>query len=165
MIFFESCNSTKMKGTFNCHFDFAFTFFLKVAIQRTWKGLSTVILTLFSQPKPGWPFCRSFLKVSFQWKWKGLSAVILAWFQSKSSRALLLIRFESCNSMKWKGLSTFILALLPIRSFSMIPWRARDVYWTFGCSLWKLNVPAVLGRFCTELACPCQLSYSYTMWY
>ena len=75
---FESCNSTKMKRTFSCHFDFAFTFFLKVAIQRKWKGLSTVILTLFSQPKPGWPFCRSFLKVAIQWKWKGLSTVILA---------------------------------------------------------------------------------------
>ena len=52
-------------------------FFLKVALQQKWKGLSTVTLTLFSQPKPGWPFCRSFLRVAIQWKWKRLSTVTL----------------------------------------------------------------------------------------
>ena len=59
-----------MKRTFKCHFAFAFTFFLKVAIQWKWKGLSTVILILFSQLKPDWPFCRSFLKVAIQWNQK-----------------------------------------------------------------------------------------------
>ena len=77
-IFFESCNSMKMKTNFNCHFGFAFTLFSEShnLINPNEKDFQRY-LGLFSSKSKPLPFWWSILKVTFQSKWKGLSAVIL----------------------------------------------------------------------------------------
>ena len=132
MIFFESCNSMKMKTTF-----------ISASYSRKWKWLSAVMLTLSSQQTPARPFV-TISKVVIQWKWKRLSTSFWLVFKAKVSRftfsdlfrnsqfnqhekdfqrhlglfskqkqaaPLLVTYFESPNSMEWKGLSAVIFTL------------------------------------------------------
>ena len=78
MIFFESCNSMKMKTTFNCHFGFCF---------HTWLAMKTNLcnglkdfqrhLGLFPNQHQPAPFLVIYFESRNSTKWKGLSAVIL----------------------------------------------------------------------------------------
>ena len=80
----ESSNSIKMRSTFNCQIVFVFkakarfSSFLKVAIQRKWKGFSRVISSLLLKEKVKLLFLVNFLESLNSIKWKGLSPVSLA---------------------------------------------------------------------------------------
>ena len=126
-----------------------------------WKELLIVIF-LLSKSRSDCPFFNDlFLKVAIQWKWKGLLIVFLACFQSKNKPIPFADLFWKLQFNEMKSTFNCHFGYVFHKVVLSVPWRARDVYWTFACSFWKLNAPAVLGRFCTELACPCQLSYSY----
>ena len=95
------------------------------------------------------------------------------WFHSKSMLAFLITFFESLNSRKMK--TTFSshfwlwiqsksrLSLLMTFCESRISMKMKRTFschfgfgFTAKCAC-KMLLP--FGRFCTELACPCQLSY------
>ena len=119
-----------------------------------WKRLSAVILGF-----------QSILKVAIQWKWKGLLIVILVCFQSKNKPILFADLFWKLQFNEMKSTLNCHFGFVFHKVVLSVPWRAKDFNWTFGCSLWKSIAPAVLGRFCTELACPCQLSCSLTSYW
>ena len=107
--------------------------FLKVKIESTWKGFSTwspkqkqvapLLVICFESRNPmKWKelstsfwlcFPTFFWKSQFNENEKDFQLSFLNFvFTAQASRALLVIFFESRNSMKWKPLSTVILPLL-----------------------------------------------------
>ena len=102
VIFFESRNPIKMKRTFNCNFGFAFTLFSEsrnsMKIKRTFNGHFDIVFTV----QASLALLLVFLKVAIQWDRKYFQLSFWVVFKAKTRRTLLLIYFESRNSMKMK---------------------------------------------------------------
>ena len=103
-IFSESRNSTKMKRTFNCNFDFVFTAQARLAL-----------LSIFFESRNSMKMKRTFSRhFGFTFKVKVRLVLLMTFFESRNSikmkntfkvkvkLLLLVIFFESHNSMKMK---------------------------------------------------------------
>ena len=148
MTFWKS-SSRKMKKSFNSHFGSSFNAKVYCHFQwSVWKSnLRKMKMSFNCHFGSGFRVkvcCRSndIYESPVQGKWKGFSTVILALASEQKFTVSFNDLCESPIQEKWKGLPT-VTSKLNCRSW-------RDVYAKCSCQL---------GRFCTELACPCQLSY------
>ena len=119
----------EMKRTFNCHFGFAFKICSEsrnsMKMKRTFKCYFDFIFTAQGSFRQPGLFGDVFWKSQFNENEKDFQLSFWLVFKPKESQSLLLICFESYNSMKWKVLSTVILAL-----FSQ-PHAAWSNWWSF----------------------------------
>ena len=131
--------------------------FLKVTIQWKWKGLSTVILSLVLQSNPGWSFYGSFWKSQFNENQKDFQLSFCLCFYNQAQIVPFINLFKVVNSMQMKRTFKrhFGCAFTLVSESRNLVKMKRTFNCHFVCSLWKLDAPAVSGRFCTELACPC----------
>ena len=152
-----------MEGTFNCHFGFTFRLQRNEQSQFNEMKRTSFWLCFTVKARAELSDLMTFFESLISRKMKRtFSCHFWLLFQSKSRLSLLMTFFESRISMKMKR--TFscnfgfaftakvkLSLLVVFESIKRIAtvFKAKCVY--------RMLLP--FGRFCTELACPCQLSY------